>query len=101
MKFPNGFQGKGFLTIKLHHKIFLTYTSLFLVTIGGIFAIASYFIRNAFDSQIREEAAEFRTRISETHNHLVADIEEKVETERTDPGRRPRHQKSRNTADDD
>ena len=70
------------LTInKLHHKVFLAYSSVFLVIIIGIFVVASPVIESAFDEQIQADAQEFRTRLTHTINLLYQDIEEKVRPE--------------------
>lgn len=66
---------------KLHHKIFLTYSSVFLIIIIGIFVVANPVIESAFDEQIQTDAQEFRTRLTHTINLLHQDIEEKVRRE--------------------
>ena len=69
---------------KLHHKIFLTYTSVFLIIIIGIFVVARFFIVQPFDRQIQTDAQELRTRLTHTINLLRQDIEEKVRRETKD-----------------
>ena len=66
---------------KLHHKIFFTYSSIFLVIIIGIFAVARSSIETTFDEQIQTESQEFRTRLTRTIVLLHQDIEEKVQRE--------------------
>ena len=66
---------------KLHHKIFLTYSSVFLIIIIGIFVVARFFIVQPFDRQIQTDAQEVRTRLTHTINLLRQDIEEKVRRE--------------------
>ena len=66
---------------KLHHKIFLTYSSVFLIIIIGSFVVARFFIVQPFDRQIQTDAQEFRTRLTHTLNLLHQDIEEKVRRE--------------------
>jgi signal transduction histidine kinase len=66
---------------KLHHKIFLTYSSVFLIIIIGIFVVARFFIVKPFDRQIQTDAQEVRTRLTHTINLLRQDIEEKVRRE--------------------
>ena len=66
---------------KLHHKIFLTYSSVFLIIIIGIFVVASLVIVQTFDQQIQTEAQEFKTRFTHTIDLLHQDIEEKVRRE--------------------
>ena len=70
-----------FTISKLHHKIFLTYSSVFLVIIIGIFVVASFVIETTFDQQIQTEAQEFITRLNHTIEVLHQDIEEKVRRE--------------------
>ena len=69
---------------KLHHKIFLTYSSVFLIIIIGIFVVARFFIVKPFDRQIQTDAQEVRTRLTHTINLLRQDIEEKVRRETKD-----------------
>ena len=66
---------------KLHHKIFLTYSSIFLIIIIGIFVVARIVIESTFDGQIQKDAQEFATRLTHTINLLHQDIEEKVRRE--------------------
>ena len=66
---------------KLHHKIFLTYSSVFLIIIIGIFVVARFFIVQPFDRQIQTDAQEVRTQLTHTINLLRQDIEEKVRRE--------------------
>lgn len=66
---------------KLHHKIFLTYSSIFLFIIIGIFGVARSIIETTFDEQIQTESEEFRTRLTHTMALLHQDIEEKVRRE--------------------
>jgi signal transduction histidine kinase len=66
---------------KLHHKIFLTYSSVFLIIIIGIFVVASLVIVQALDDQIQKEVQELRTRLTHTIDLLRQDIEEKVQRE--------------------
>ena len=66
---------------KLHHKIFLTYSSVFLIIIIGIFVVARFLIVKPFDRQIQIDAQEFRTQLTHTINLLRQDIEEKVRRE--------------------
>ena len=66
---------------KIHHKIFLTYSSVFLIIIIGIFVVASLVIVQALDDQIQEEVQELRTRLTHTIDLLRQDIEEKVQRE--------------------
>ena len=66
---------------KLHHKIFLTYSSIFLIIIIGIFVVARIVIEPTFDRQIETDAQEFKTRLTHTINLLHQDIEEKVRRE--------------------
>ena len=66
---------------KIHHKIFLTYSSVFLIIIIGIFVVASFVIVRALDDQIQEEVQEVRTRLTHTIDLLRQDIEEKVRRE--------------------
>ena len=70
-----------FTISKLHHKIFLTYSSVFLIIIIGIFAVARFLIVQPFDRQIQIDAQEFRTQLTHTINLLRQDIEEKVRRE--------------------
>jgi signal transduction histidine kinase len=70
---------------RIHHKIFLAYGAVFLVTIGGVFGAASLFIKRNFDLQIQQDAQAFRTRIADTIHRLRQDIEEKVRLETQDP----------------
>ena len=71
----------NFTINKLHHKIFLTYSSVFLIIIIGIFVVASLVIVNTVDRQIQTDAQEFKTRIAHTIDLLQQDIEEKVRRE--------------------
>ncbi len=64
---------------KIHHKIFLTYSSVFLIIIIGIFVVASFVIMRTLDDQIQTEAQEFKTRLNHTIDLLRQDIEEKVQ----------------------
>ena len=66
---------------KLHHKIFLTYSSVFLIIIIGIFVVASLVFVTTVDRQIQTDAQEFKTRIAHTIDLLQQDIEEKVRRE--------------------
>ena len=66
---------------KLHHKIFLTYSSVFLIIIIGIFVVASLVIVATVDRQIQTDAQEFKARIAHTIDLLQQDIEEKVQRE--------------------
>ena len=66
---------------KIHHKIFLTYSSVFLIIIIGIFVVASLVIVQALDDQIQKEVQELRTRLTHTIDLLRQDIEEKVQRE--------------------
>ena len=66
---------------KLHHKIFLTYSSIFLIIIIGIFVVARFVIEPTFDRQIQKDAQEFITRLTHTIEVLHQDIEEKVRRE--------------------
>ena len=66
---------------KIHHKIFLTYSSVFLIIIIGIFVVASFVIVQTLDDQIQEEVQEIRTRLTHTIDLLRQDIEEKVRSE--------------------
>lgn len=66
---------------KLHHKIFLTYSSVFLIIIIGIFAVTSLFIVDTVDRQSQRDAQEFKARIAHTIDLLQQDIEEKVRRE--------------------
>ena len=72
-------------TIKLHHKIFLAYSSVFLVTIGVILVIANILIRHTFSQQIRKEATDFKSRISDLQGLLVNDIRNEVQFRTEDP----------------
>ena len=71
----------SFTINKLHHKIFLTYSSVFLIIIIGVFVVASFVIVNPVDRQIQTDAQEFKARIAHTINLLQQDIEEKVRRE--------------------
>ena len=75
----------GVTTIKLHHKIFLAYSSVFLVTIGVILVIANILIGHTFGEQIRKEATEFQAGISELQGLLVNDIRNEVRFRTEDP----------------
>ena len=66
---------------KLHHKIFLTYSSVFLIIIIGIFVVASVVIVDTVDRQIQTDAQEFKARIAHTIDLLQQDIAEKVQRE--------------------
>ncbi len=70
-----------FTISKLHHKIFLTYSSVFLITIIGIFVVAKRVVVQRFDEQIQTDAQELRTRLTHTRDLLREDIEEKVRSE--------------------
>ena len=66
---------------KLHHKIFLTYSSVFLIIIIGIFVVASLVFVATVDRQIQTDAQEFKARIAHTIDLLQQDIEERVQRE--------------------
>ena len=66
---------------KIHHKIFLTYSSVFLIIIIGIFVVAHVGIVRILDPQIQKEVQEIRTRLTHTRDLLRQDIEEKVRRE--------------------
>ena len=66
---------------KLHHKIFLTYSSIFLIIIIGIFAVTRIVIKPTFEDQIQKDAQVFITRLTHTRDLLHQDIEEKVRRE--------------------
>ena len=69
---------------KLHHKIFLAYSSVSLIIICGIFVIVSIFIGKTFDRQIQQDAQAFKERIADTRDGLIEDIREKVKPETED-----------------
>lgn len=66
---------------KLHHKIFLTYSSIFLIIIIGIFVVTRIVIKPTFEDQIQKDAQAFITRLTHTRDLLHQDIEEKVRRE--------------------
>ena len=70
-----------FTVKKLHHKIFLTYSSVFLLLLIGIFVVARFGIVTTFDQQIQTDAQAFKTRLTHTIDLLHQDIEEKVRRE--------------------
>ena len=71
----------NFTINKLHHKIFLTYSSVFLIIIIGVFVVASFVIVNTVDRQIQTDAQAFKARVAHTIDLLQQDIEEKVRRE--------------------
>ena len=71
----------SFTINKLHHKIFLTYSSVFLIIIIGIFVVASLVFVATVDRQIQTDAQEFKARIAHTIDLLQQDIEERVQRE--------------------
>ena len=70
---------------RIHLRIFLAYSTVFLITVGGIFGAATVFINRILDEQIQQEAHAFKIRLAGIIELLRQDIREKIQLERSDP----------------